>query len=539
MRSAAPPFRSLICGLLATTGALFGASLAHAQVANGQPADAPAAPSPRLPYEPVAMAVPSLTISPIANRGMACATAEQGADSRSGLTSCAIDDAARGFAFTSRQETGIGQLETFGAFASSTTGLFSPERQLTANAPGFSRQNDVFQIGLRGDLFDKRLKVLVQTATSQSWLAPQNIALVGAPRFDQRGGTASTVRLEGLAIDRPGLRWTVTGQMDLVSDNYSTGEVNALPQLFAMPGNRFSLTNQLKLGQTSLKASVESYSTSFGKSRALRFGFDRGALSLRLAARNSRVDASAQTAFASSQSNKLSAYLDIDTPTLLPAITSGSGLLGQLLPGSLSLGFDSGETASQYGGTAKVYQQGGWELSGNWETRLGSTSVSYRHDSRRALSGGGGARFDDYLDISHSIRKGHWRFGFDATISSDQSSGAQAYSDHTVSFGPTVAYNAVNGPEFMLRVGHDSGQSGTSDGSYLSNQRSTSIVARLDLTSYLRQRFDRNDLHLKVEYRRRLESSADIYSAFEQELFRQSESYAREGLLMTFGMRLN
>ena len=534
MRIAAPSFRSLIGGLLATTGLLIGSTAAHAQSAEGS-----AALPPRIDYASVASATVSTTISPITDRGMACGLARDAANAAFGISTCGADDSARGFSFTSRQETDFGQIEAFGAFASSATGIFTPERQMVTNAPGFSRQNEVFQIGMKGDLFDRRLRFLVQSAYSQSWVTPQNISLIGTPRRDRSGGTATTVRLEGLAIDTPGLRWTVTGQMDLVSDNYTTGEVSGLPQLFAMPGNRFALTNQLKLGKTSLKATVEAYNTSFGLSRGLRFGFDRGALSLRLAARNSTVNPSARTAYGSSQSHKLSAYLDIDTTILLPTITSGSGLLGQFLPSSLSVGVDSGNTASQLGGTLRSYRQGGWEASGNWETRLGSTTVSYRRDYRRSLTAGNGSRDDFYLDVSHTIRSGHWRFGLDATISSDQSSGSQAYSDRTISFGPTVAYSAVNGPEFSLRVGRDSGQGGVADGSYLSNQHSTSITARLDLTSYLRQRFDRNDLHLKIEYRKRLESSADIYSEFEQELFRQTESFAREGLLLTFSMKLN
>ena len=483
-------------------------------------------------------AASSTTISPIANPGMSCGTASTFLPPGHDISSCTIDDVARGFAVTMRQETEFGEFEAFGTFATSATSIFAPARQLLISAPGFNRHNEVSQIGFKGELFDRRLRLLVQSAHSELWLAPQNVTLLGAPRRDREGGNASTVRVEFRPIDRAGLRWTITGQMDLVSNNYSTGDAAGLPQLMAMPGNRFALTNQVKVGRTSLRASLESFAASFGNSRAIRFGFERGGLSLRLASRNSRVDPSAQTAYSSSQAHKVSAYLDLETPSLLPAMTPGSGLLGQLLPANLSLGVDSGRTIIGFGGSTQSFRQGGWEITGSWDTKLGSTTISYRRDYRRALSGSAGSRDDTYLDVSHTVRRGNWRFGVDATVSSNAAFGRKTYRDHSISFGPTVSYSNPGGPEFSLRVGRDKGQSAVADGSYLSSQHSTAVVAGLDLTDYLRNRFERSDLSFKIEYRKRLNSSTDTYSLFEQELYRQTESYAREGLLVTFGMRI-
>ena len=480
----------------------------------------------------------STTIAPIANRGMSCGTAATSLPPGQDISSCAIDDVARGFSFTTRQETEFGEFEGFGTFATSATSIFAPERQLLISAPGFNRHSEVYQIGFKSELLDRRLKLLVQSAHSELWLAPQNVTLLGAPRRNREGGNASTVRVEFRPIDRAGLRWTIIGQMDLVSNDYSTGDAAGLPQLMAMPGNLFALTNQVKVGGTSLRASLESFAASFGTSRAIRFSFERGGLSLRLASRNSRVDPSALTAYSSSQAHKISAYLDIETPSVLPAMTPGTGLLGQLLPSYLSLGIDSGRTTNGFAGVTQSFRQGGWEITGSWDTRLGSTTLSYRRDYRRALSGSFGSRDDTYLDVSHMVRSGNWRFGVDVTFSSNAAVGRQVYRDHSVSFGPTASYSKPGGPEFSLRVGRDSGQSAFADGSYLSSQHSTAIFAGLDLTDYLRKRFDRPDLSFKIEYRKRLNSSADTYSLFEQELYRQTESYAREGLLFTFGMRI-
>lgn len=483
------------------------------------------------------------TIAPAANRGMAgrsidCGSAA-GADTLGqGIPSCAIDDVARGFTLTTRQDTDFGQFEAFGTFATSASGNFTPERQLQTSAAGFNRHTEVYQIGFKGELLDRRLKVMVQTAHSELSQTSRNMALLSAPRRKRDGGNASTVRLEWRPIDRAGLRWTITGQIDLVSDAYSPGDVAAPPQLMAMPGNRFALTNQVKVGGTDFRASLESFTISFGTSRAMRFGFDRGGLSLRLASRNSQVEPSAQTAYAASQAHKVSAYLDIQTAVLLPAMIPGSGLLGQFVPGNLSLGIDAGRTTNRFAGITQSFRQGGWEITGSWDTKLGSTTISYRRDYRRGLPGSAGARDNSYLDVTHTVRSGKWRFGVDATFLDNAAVGRQTYRDHSVSFGPTVSYSKRDGAEFSLRVGRDSGQSSIADGSYWSSQHSTAVVARLDLTRYLRQRFDRSDLYLKIDYRKRLDSTADVYSLFEQELYRQTSSFAREGLLLTYGMRI-
>jgi hypothetical protein len=90
----------------------------------------------------------------------------------------------------------------------------------------------------------------------------------------------------------------------------------------------------------------------------------------------------------------------------------------------------------------------------------------------------------------------------------------------------------------MIRMGRDENRGQSLDDSFESSMTYSSITASLDLTDYLRKRFDRQDLRLKLEYRKRLEDSS--FSIADDDLRYQlwSDRYQREGFLISFGMKL-
>ena len=76
------------------------------------------------------------------------------------------------------------------------------------------------------------------------------------------------------------------------------------------------------------------------------------------------------------------------------------------------------------------------------------------------------------------------------------------------------------------------------DLSFLTARRGQQASASLDLTDYLRKRFERDDLRLKIDYRKQLDRSTTAVSAYQQLVDRWSDGFSGEGLLVSFGMKL-
>ena len=240
---------------------------------------------------------------------------------------------------------------------------------------------------------------------------------------------------------------------------------------------------------------------------------------------------------ASSRTAGSNIYLDVDTAELFPELAFDRRGLRALLPTTLSASLTNSDTISDYSGTRRQYRRKGFELFGNWETPLGETSFGFSRDTRRGLAGPFLDSNERTLQASHMVRRGGWRIGVDGVLfeSSTPGSGAR---DRTLMIGQTLAYSRIGGPEFMLRVGQDRIRSTARDGTYDSAIRASRITATLDLTQVMRRRLKRQDVGLKLEYRRRLDDGEYSYSSFDDVFERFTDSQQRQGLLLTFHMKL-
>jgi len=325
------------------------------------------------------------------------------------------------------------------------------------------------------------------------------------------------------------------------SDNYSIGDIPGLQQIFAIPGGRFSLTTSAKLAKTGIRASYSKLDTSFGGSQTMRAGINRSGLSLRIASRKSSVTPSLRTGFVESRTSGTSLYVDIEPTTLFPGLAASADPLPELLPVLLSIGIDTNQTKTVASGQFIRYRRSGWGLFGTWDSRLGDTMMDIRRESRRGLDDMPGEQTGQksfMLTASHAIRHGNWRFGLDLFAMGNSASGSGGYAGRMFSIGPSISYRAEGGPEFTLGIGKDSGSSYSSDRSFVMDQSGSAITARLDLSKFLRRRFERNDLIFRTEYRKRLDASVTSYSPFDEQIERESAQRIREGLLVSFAAKL-
>ena len=457
----------------------------------------------------------------------------------SGFPRCPFDDAGMGVSLSLRQEAEFGSLETHGFFSRGSDGALAPWRQLIAsNRPGMNEESTLAILGVRSRMLDGRLRLSASFGWADRWSTPLAEQTLLHRRLDEQAGSARKARIEFDLLDRKNLRWSLSGEASRASETFGYGQAAMLYRGdFFTPGKRTAISSALRLGQWRLTASADNHEASFGSASSRRIGIAAHGVSLALKARNSSVSPSMLVGGASSRTAGSNIYLDVDTAELFPELAFDRRGLRALLPTTLSASLTNSDTISDYSGTRRQYRRKGFELFGNWETPFGETSFGFSRDTRRGLAGPFLDSNERTLQASHMVRRGGWRIGVDGVLfeSSTPGSGAR---DRTLMIGQTLAYSRIGGPEFMLRVGQDRIRSTARDGTYDSAIRASRITATLDLTQVMRRRLKRQDVGLKLEYRRRLDDGEYSYSSFDDVFERFTDSQQRQGLLLTFHMKL-
>jgi len=475
--------------------------------------------------------------------------------STSGLSSqCAFDTATKGARITARQEAGSSSLEAYATIAATSEGAFTPDQLLTPSVHRSSEATSLALVGMKGSAFNDRLKMTVELARTERVVDQlidqdgiidqkrvfQHLVGVNPTVADQDKivGTSASIRFDAKLIDRQGLKWSLSGLYQSASDDFSVGRSQALAFSSAMPGKRMSISTKAGLGQFSISAGLEQSSTPFGNSSSRRAGFDMDGLSLSVISRDSSARPIEGSSLLDSRTKMTSAYVDIDPELLAGSLFPDVIDLPKVVPSTVSLSYRSGSMDNHYAGSDDRYAKSSLGVDASWDTPLGETSLSYWRDSRTALSAGTQTSTEETLDVSHSVRRGHWRFGLDASLTRAGGGGAAGYRDRSLSFGQSVSYSATGGPEFRLQLGQDRGSEQFGDLSYASTDRFSSITASLDLSHYLQKRFERPDLHLTLDYRKTVDRSNGQMSLYDELVEQWLDRNRREGFLMSFGMNL-
>lgn len=452
-------------------------------------------------------------------------------------TQCAFDSATRGARVTAAHEFDAGTLEAYATVAHSTHGFWTPEQLLAPEGRRYSEDADVFLFGIKGNAFDNRLRIHAE----MSW-TDQVVAQIREtdwhPADGDRSGSSAMARLDAKLVDSKAFDWTVTGEYRSATDGYSLGRSAAVLRHFAMPGTRLALSTKARVGRTRLSAGIEQYDGQFGKSFSRKAGIAVDGIDLRLAWRDSRFEPAAGLTLIDSRTSSRSASLDLNPELIALTFFPAAGELPFLVPASLSLHLKASEIASRSEANVERFRRSSLGIDASWETPIGETSFGYWRDRRTGLTDAATDRASETIQLSHSIRRGHWRFGLDASLSRLTGTGASGFANRSLSFGQSVAYSAPNGPEFRLQLGQDRGAMRQHDDSYVAADSYSSITASLDLSRYLQKRFERDDLRLTFDYRKAVDRS-DSQVSFEEELIdRWTDHDRREGFLLSFGMKL-
>ena len=451
---------------------------------------------------------------------------------------CAFDNATRGARFSALHDLGSASLEAYGAVGSSMIGAFTPEQLLLAPEHRSSETTNFFMLGLKGNALDGRLKVSAEFASTERVVDMLKAQDWTAADLTSRRDHSASVRLDATLADRPGLKWSLTGEYRSASDGYSVGRSNELFPHVAIPGSRLALSSRARVGQLGLSAGVEQTRTPFGQSASKRMGVDFWGLSLALRARTFRANPWEASTLLKSETSSQVANIDIDIPQLASSLLPDVASLPFIVPTTVSVSHRSAETENRFESGVQRYRRSSFGIDGGWETPIGETSLGYWRDRRTGLTDGVADQSSETIQVSHLVRRGHWRFGLDASVSRMGGDSGSGYSDRSLSFGQSVAYSAPGGPELRLHLGQDRSAMRQNDDSYVLADSYSSITASLDLSRYLQQRFERPDLRLTVDYRKAVDRSESEMSLYEDVIDRWSDNDRREGFLVSFGMKL-
>ena len=453
-------------------------------------------------------------------------------------TQCAFDTATRGARMSAQQDFGSGSVEVYATVARTSTGAFTPDQLLIAPQHRSNETTNFFLAGVKANAFDNRLRISAEFARTDrivDELVSRDWALAD---WSSKSGTSAMVRLDATLAERPGLKWTLSGEYRATDEGFSVGRSTELFRHFAMPGTSLSLSSKARIGELGLSAGLQQASGPFGDSATRKAGIDFQGISLTLRSRVSSASPPAGSTLLESTTRTNGAYLDLDSHQLAAWLFPKLHRLPALVPTTISLSYRGGETENRYDGSIQTYERSSLGIEGGWETPLGETSLSYWRDSRTGLTDGARSGATETFQIDHFVRRGNWRFGLDAALSRSRYDGDTGYDDRSLSFGQSIAYSAPGGPELRVHLGQDRGRMRMIDDSYASSDSYSSVTASLDLSRYLQKRFERPDLRLTVDYRKALERSDSEMTLYDQLVERWVDGYHRQGLLMSFGMRL-
>ena len=451
---------------------------------------------------------------------------------------CAFDVATKGARVTALQDFKSGTFEAYATIARTSTGAFTPDQLLLAPERRSNQSTEFFLAGFKGSAFDQRLKVTAEFARSEQvvdYLRDQDPAQAD---WTEQSGSSALVRIEAILARQPGFKWTLNGEYRTASKAFSVGTSNELRRHFAMPGTRFALTSKARLGELGLSAGLDQQRTPFDSSSTRKAAFDFAGIGLTLRSRASEVNPVDGSSLLDSSTRSESVYLDLDSHLIADRFLPNVGRLPLFVPAMINVSLRSSETHNRYESGDHRYRRSSLGVDASWETPIGETSLGYWRDFRRGLTEDTADRLSETFQASHAVRRGNWRFGLDAALSTHSGEGTNGFRDKALSFGQSVAYSAPGGPEFRLLLGQDRASIRQIDESYVSTDSYSSVTASLDLSAYLQERFERPDLRLTLDYRKALESSEAEMHLYDELVERWTDDYRREGVLLSFGMKL-
>jgi hypothetical protein len=295
-----------------------------------------------------------------------------------------------------------------------------------------------------------------------------------------------------------------------------------------LPGERANVATTVKALGAKVMFGSDRSSGFYGEREVERLKATFDGLMLSLSKKHSLMSYVVGGVHFRSASDGVGATLEVEPETLLPEMLADVDVIADVIPSSASFTWSQLDVQTDGSTAARTSV----ETLLDWDGSLGDTSAFYWREAKEQSQQ---TSISQMLDVSHTVRWGHWRLGVGALLTDYASPGAGA-TDISLSGNIQLTYEVINGPSFRFRVGHDLDRS--LDDSFESRRQVSDIALSLDLSSYVRKNLDQPDAHLTLEFRQRLDESVEVFDFSDWDEFQIRERSDAEGLLLSFGMRL-
>jgi hypothetical protein len=163
-----------------------------------------------------------------------------------------------------------------------------------------------------------------------------------------------------------------------------------------------------------------------------------------------------------------------------------------------------------------------------WERRINTDIVTPGRDEVPLADSR-----DRFVDLSHKVRRGNWRFGAGLSlIETDDTIAGIRRAEREIAPHISIAYAPENGPTVELRFGAADAQSQIIDDNVAARAKSKQIQLSVDLSSFAQEELNKPDAKLKLEYRYDLNGS-------DRDPVSGRERSGGHALLLTFATPLN
>lgn len=326
-------------------------------------------------------------------------------------------------------------------------------------------------------------------------------------------------RFAAKLIDSGNLKLMVDGEFGHVSDQFATNFSELPTGQMVLPGSWSNVSSRLEFGGANVTVGYQDYETrnEARKREQVVLGFAKSELQIY------RRQGSEFNLINGGQWLKRTSFsgitADLIVADVVPsAVADAIDPVRFILPTSVSGGFERGDVVRAEFTTGPRDKVTTANLAMTWDTRLGETTASFwqRKVTTDLITPGSedGKKLsessDRYVDISHSIRRGNWKFGAGLSMieTNDEVLGARN-SDSQTAPHVSVAYEPEHGPKVELRFGAADAQSQIVDDNLAARAKTKQLQLSVDVSDYVRDELNRPDAKLKLEYRYDFSNGSD------------------------------
>ncbi len=323
--------------------------------------------------------------------------------------------------------------------------------------------------------------------------------------------TSRRHRFAAKLIDSGNLKLMVDGEIGQISESFANNFRELPNGQLVLPGSWSNLSTRLEFGRTNVSVGYQDFETrsEARKREQVVLGFASSELQIyRRAGSEFNLINGGQwlkrTTFSGINA-------DVIVADVLPdAIADAIDPIRPFLPTSINAGFERGDVVRAEFTAGPRDKVSTANVALTWNTRLGETTASawQRKINTDLITPGVqegvalSSSSDRYVDLSHSVRKGNWKFGAGLSLiqTDDEVLGVKS-SGSEVAPHISIAYEPERGPKIELRFGAADAQSQLVDDNLAARARTRQLQLSVDVSDYVREELNRPDAKLKLEYR--------------------------------------